>query len=130
LEEIDEADEAWTEISVSSRDPGRRRHNVHATAPKNATKAALKGRKSQGKKSTRAKAAHSDVPKQGRTYAKNDWVPPPPPAPFTAYQMPSFDACRIIYPGAKHDPWWDMPQLIAQVGILHPLIVSVSCERY
>ncbi|KAJ7639897.1 hypothetical protein B0H17DRAFT_852439, partial [Mycena rosella] len=21
---------------------------------------------------------------------------------------------RIIYPGANHDAWWDMPQLIAQ----------------
>ncbi|KAJ7089009.1 hypothetical protein C8R44DRAFT_598557, partial [Mycena epipterygia] len=51
----------------------------------------------------------------GRTYAENEWVPPPPPAPYTAYQIPSFDACRIIYPGANHDPWWDMPQLIAQV---------------
>ncbi|KAF9460135.1 hypothetical protein BDZ94DRAFT_1150101, partial [Collybia nuda] len=24
------------------------------------------------------------------------------------------DAQRIIYPGANYDPWWDMPQLIAQ----------------
>jgi hypothetical protein len=46
-------------------------------------------------------------------------VPPPPPAPFTSYRIPSFDAQRIIYPGANHDPWWDMPQLIAQVKLLN-----------
>jgi hypothetical protein len=56
-----------------------------------------------------------ETPAQGRTYAANDWTPPPPPAPFVAYEIPSFDARRIIYPGAKHDLWWDMPQLIAQV---------------
>ena len=43
------------------------------------------------------------------------WISPPPPTPFTSYQLPSFDARQIIYPGANYDPWWDMPQLIAQV---------------
>ena len=31
--------------------------------------------------------------------------------------MPSFDARRIIYPGANGDAWWDMPQLLAQVSL-------------
>ena len=52
-----------------------------------------------------------------RTLTKpNGWVPPPPLAPFTSYCILSFDARCIIYPGANHDPWWDMPQLIAQVS--------------
>ncbi|KAJ7289606.1 hypothetical protein C8J57DRAFT_1213936 [Mycena rebaudengoi] len=114
LDEIDEADEAWGE---TSRDPGRSR----APAPKAPKKTAAsnkvvakKGKAKKGK-SKAGTSADPEAPKQGRTYAENDWVPPPPPAPYTAYQIPSFDARRIIYPGANHDPWWDMPQLIAQV---------------
>jgi hypothetical protein len=62
------------------------------------------------------KAAAKNVPATRCTLEHADtWVPPPPPAPFTSYQIPSFDARRIIYPGANYDPWWDMPQLIAQV---------------
>lgn len=53
-----------------------------------------------------------------RSFEGTDWIPPPPPAPFTSYRLASFDARRIIYPGVKHDAWWDMPQLIAQVGHL------------
>lgn len=60
-------------------------------------------------KNTRAKT------NTGRTAAEHSWVPPPPPPGISSYQLPSFDARRIIYPGANHDPWWDMPQLIAQV---------------
>lgn len=71
-------------------------------------------------KKTRAKKNTENTPKPApgrRTLAKpNGWVPPPPPVPFTSYRIPSFDARRIIYPGANHDPWWDMPQLIAQVS--------------
>jgi hypothetical protein len=53
-----------------------------------------------------------------RTLANPEaWVPPPPPTPFMSYHIPSFDAQQIIYPGANHDPWWDMPQLIAQVKL-------------
>jgi hypothetical protein len=52
-------------------------------------------------------------------------VPPPPPAPFDSYQIPSFDARRIIYPGANYDPWWDMPQLIAQVN--NPAFLFDNC---
>ena len=58
------------------------------------------------------------------------WVPPPPPpAPFQSYRIPSFDTQRIIYPGANYNPWWDMPQLIAQVKLLDT-IFSVETNRY
>jgi hypothetical protein len=77
-----------------------------ATAPPSA--------KGKGKGKAKAKEPAAK-PVQGRTYAENDWTPPPPPVPFSAYQIPVFDAHCIIYPGAKNDPWWDMPQLIAQV---------------
>ncbi|KAH8792250.1 hypothetical protein DL96DRAFT_431245 [Flagelloscypha sp. PMI_526] len=30
------------------------------------------------------------------------------------YRLSTFDARRIIHPGSGHDPWWDMPQLLAQ----------------
>lgn len=70
-----------------------------------------RGRKPAKPKNTRKAAA------KGRTYAVQDqeWVPPPPPAPFTSYRLSSFDARCIIYPGANYDPWWDIPQLIQQV---------------
>lgn len=56
----------------------------------------------------------------------NEWVPPPPPAPFTSYRLSSFNARRIIHPGSGYDPWWNMPQLIAQVrGIFR-----VQCHEY
>jgi hypothetical protein len=53
----------------------------------------------------------------GRTEADHSWEPPPAPE-GTKYCLPSFDARRIIYPGANYDPWWDMPQLIAQACLL------------
>lgn len=67
-------------------------------------------------KSTKKTAASSST---GRTYTEqeNEWVPPPPPAPFSSYRLSSFDARRIIYPGANYDPWWDMTQLIEQVCV-------------
>ncbi|KAF9016275.1 hypothetical protein BDZ89DRAFT_920736, partial [Hymenopellis radicata] len=49
-----------------------------------------------------------------RTTEGLEWSPPPPPAPHTRYQCNTFDAQRIIHPGKGHDPYWDMPQLIAQ----------------
>lgn len=52
-----------------------------------------------------------------RTLERPDgWVPPPPPAPHKSYRLRTYDARRIIYPGANYDPWWDMKQLIAQVS--------------
>ena len=58
-------------------------------------------------------------PSEHRTLEQADgWVPPPPPAPCKSYHLPRFDARQIIYPGANHDPWWDMSQLIAQVSSL------------
>jgi hypothetical protein len=71
------------------------------------------------KKTKKKTAKKTPATTQGRTFVENDWVPPPPPAPYTAYQIPSFDARCIIYPGANYDPWWDMPQLIAQVRVFH-----------
>jgi hypothetical protein len=60
---------------------------------------------------------------KGRTFAENsDWSPNAVSVTGEGpYRLPSFDARRIIYPGANGDPWWDMPQLIAQVSAyLHP----------
>ena len=58
-------------------------------------------------------------PSEHHTLKQADgWVPPPPPAMFKSYRLPHFDARQIIYPGANHDPWWDMSQLIAQVSSL------------
>jgi hypothetical protein len=54
------------------------------------------------------------APATGRTEAEHSWTPPPAPR-GTTYRLSSFDARRIIYPGANYDAWWDMPQLIAQV---------------
>jgi hypothetical protein len=71
------------------------------------------------KKSRKKKAADPAAkPSQVRSFTEleDEWKPPPPPAPFTSYRLNTFDARKIIYPGANHDPWWDMPQLIAQVG--------------
>jgi len=56
---------------------------------------------------------------KGRTFAVNsNWNPTTSSiAGEGPYRLPSFDARRIIYPGANGDSWWDMPQLIAQVSI-------------
>ncbi len=77
-----------------------------------------KGRGSRRKAPVQLKSKPADHRTLDRT---NIWIPPPPPAPFTSYQLHSFNARQIIYPGANHDPWWDMPQLIAQVGIQYNL---------
>ncbi len=79
-----------------------------------------KGRGSRRKAPAQLKSKPADRRTLDRT---NIWIPPPPPAPFTSYQLHSFDARQIIYPGANHDPWWDMPQLIAQVGIQYNYFV-------
>ena len=69
---------------------------------------------------------------EGRTVMEQEqeWVPPPPPAPFTSYRIPSFDAHRIIYPGANYDPWWDMPQLITQVREQYICLVYVQLTLF
>ncbi|KAF7332403.1 DDE family endonuclease [Mycena kentingensis (nom. inval.)] len=66
-----------------------------------------------GKKGTDKQKAKT-APATDRTTGGAEWTPPPPPSPFTRYRCDKYDADRIIYPGAKHDPWWDMPQLIDQ----------------
>jgi hypothetical protein len=88
-----------------------------AKKPKKRSKKPAAEKAGKKKRVKKAAKAAAEMPLQGRTYAENDWVPPLPPAPFTAYQIPSFDARRIIFPGANYDPWWDMPQLIAQARL-------------
>jgi hypothetical protein len=73
------------------------------------------------KPASKKKAAAKNVPATRRTLEDADaWVPPPPPAPFDSYQIPSFDARRIIYLGAN------MPQLIAQVN--NPAFFFDNCS--
>jgi hypothetical protein len=70
------------------------------------------------KKKEPKKKANKKPVATARTLAaavEDEWVPPPPPAPFSSYRLSSFDARCIVYPGANYDPWWDMPQLISQV---------------
>ncbi|KAF7310230.1 DDE family endonuclease [Mycena indigotica] len=64
------------------------------------------------------KTATKETPATDRTTVGVDWTPPPPPAPFKRYRCDTYEANRIIHPGANHDPWWDMPQLIAQASLL------------
>ena len=88
-------------------------------------KATKRGSKKEQKK--KKKETLSDKPSEptgtsakGRTFAENsNWNPCASSAtgPNGPYRLPSFNARRIIYPGANGDPWWDMPQLIAQVSI-------------
>jgi hypothetical protein len=75
------------------------------------------GKKQTKGKSKKATKFQPQVVASVRSYTEleNKWVPPLPPAPFTAYRLSSYDARRIIHPGANGDPWWDMPQLISQV---------------
>ena len=87
--------------------------SASAVPPVTATAATSAAKKARGRKSKK-KASQPSEP--CRTLDQtNEWVPPPPPAPFKSYRLPCFNAHQIIYPGANHDPWWDMPQLIAQV---------------
>jgi hypothetical protein len=62
---------------------------------------------------------------KGRTFAENsDWSPDALSVTGEGpYRLPSFDARRIIYPGANGDPWWDMPQLIAQVSLVCVFVI-------
>ncbi|KAF7320910.1 hypothetical protein HMN09_00177700 [Mycena chlorophos] len=73
----------------------------------------LRSGKGKGRKRAAPKEPVSQ-PATDRTTVGVDWVPPPPPAPFTRYRCDVYAANKTIYPGAGHDPWWDMPQLIAQ----------------
>ena len=62
----------------------------------------------------------------GRTFAENsNWDPNASSATGNGlYRLPSFDARRIIYPGANGDPWWDMLQLIAQVSVFFVFLIN------
>ncbi|KAJ7698411.1 hypothetical protein B0H17DRAFT_1129929 [Mycena rosella] len=77
-----------------------------------------KGKKPRKKCAPKEKQAQKAPPATDRTVEGLEWTPPPPPAPFKRYRCEQYDACRIIHPGAGHDPYWDMPQLIAQVSVL------------
>ena len=59
---------------------------------------------------------------KGRTFVENsNWSPDTlSRTDEGSYRLPSFDARRVIYPGANGDAWWDMPQLIAQVSSFLP----------
>ncbi|KAJ7259301.1 hypothetical protein C8J57DRAFT_1639976 [Mycena rebaudengoi] len=72
-----------------------------------------KPRKKRAPKVTQAQASKAPLATD-RTAEGLDWTPPPPPVPFKRYRCEQYDACHIIHPGAGHDPYWDMPQLIAQ----------------
>jgi hypothetical protein len=79
------------------------------------------------KKAATKKTAAKNVPATCCTLEHADaWVPPPLPAPFTSYQIPSFDARCIIYLGANYDPWWDMPQLISQANNFASFVLKIA----
>ena len=102
--------------------------NTRGDEAKVATTKRKKGVKKERKKEKKVKGTLPDEPSEptgtsvkGRTFAENsNWDPNSSLAAGEGpYQLSSFDARRIIYPGANGDPWWDMPQLIAQVSV-HP----------
>lgn len=112
------------EIEREERLPKRPRNPAELQAEATAAAAAAEkerialeqGKKPRKKRTPTAKQASKAVPATDRTAEGLEWTPPPPPTPFTRYRCDHYDACRIIHPGAGHDPYWDMPQLIAQVG--------------
>jgi hypothetical protein len=77
------------------------------------------GKKPRKKKPPKEKQPAKAPPATDHTAEGLEWTPPPPPAPFKRYRCEHYDTCHIIHPGAGHDPYWDMPQLIAQVSFLH-----------
>lgn len=95
-------------------------HPPNAEEPDTQLKEAATSQGYKGK--TKAKKAKNSkkCSQEGQKYIdhQNEWVPPPPPAPFSSYRLSSFDAHHIIYPGANYDPWWDMPQSINQVCVM------------
>ena len=100
---------------------------TNANAKTEEAKVVTKGRKKGVKKEwKKTKGTPPDGPTEptgtsakGRTFAENsNWNPGASPTMGEGpYRLPSFDARRIIYPGANGDPWWDMPQLVAQVSV-------------
>ena len=81
-------------------------------------KSTKKGVKKERKKKERPPTKANDPTgtlAKGRTFAENSNWNPGVSLDKGLYRLPSFDARRIIYPGANGDPWWDMPQLVAQV---------------
>ncbi|KAJ6560988.1 hypothetical protein B0H10DRAFT_2240170 [Mycena sp. CBHHK59/15] len=99
-----------TQQSVATEPPTPQQH----PEPRASEESMAAPKKTKSKKAPKPRNKRR-APATGRTEADHSWVPPPAPE-GTNYQLPSFDARRIIYPGANHDAWWDMPQLIAQAG--------------
>lgn len=95
-------------------------HPPNAEEPDTQLKEAATSQGNKGKSKAKKAKNSKKCSQEGRKYTdhQNEWVPPPPPAPFSSYRLSSFDARRIIYPGANYDPWWDMPQLISQVRVM------------
>ena len=84
------------------------------------TKGKGEGKSKQSKPKVKKKAKNTKkTMMEGQTYAahQSNWVPPPPPVPFTSYCLSSYDAWQIIYSRSNYDPWWDMPWLISQVFV-------------
>jgi hypothetical protein len=91
---------------------------VAAAAAEKERIALEQGKKPKKKRAKKDKPAPKAPPATDRTTEGLEWTPPPPPAPFKRYRCEYYDACRIIHPGSGHDPYWDMPQLIAQVSFI------------
>ncbi|KAJ7928725.1 hypothetical protein B0H13DRAFT_2311352 [Mycena leptocephala] len=97
-------------------------------------------KKPRKKRATKEKQAPKAPPATDRTTEGLEWTPPPPPAPFKRYRCERYDACRIIHPGAGHDPYWAMPQLIAQplstefawvdLGLPRPIRLGRLCRGH
>ena len=79
---------------------------------------AMMGKTKKGRKKKKSKdkpSGPTGTSASGRTFAENsNWDPRA--VSEESFRLPSFDARRIIYPGANGDAWWDMPQLVAQVS--------------
>lgn len=111
------------EISEQMKLPEEPRPPAQPTDPDNSQPStSASAMKAKGKGT--AKTTKTIAGEGHGTQQRPDWVPHPPPL-GTSYRIRSFEARRIIYPGANHDPWWDMKQLIAQVHFLYHSPISV-----
>ena len=110
-------------LGVGSEEPPVATLNTSAAAKMEEEKSTKKGVKKERKKEKPLTEDNNPTgtSAKGRTFAENSNWSPGTLSDKGSYCLPSFDAWRIIYPGANGDPWWDMPQLIAQVCICpHP----------
>jgi hypothetical protein len=112
---------AQLELPVAPQQPGLSNPSFLADISAGSADVASGTQTKKGRKSGKGKQPKEKNSRKtratGRTEADHSWVPPPAPE-GTEYRLPSFDARRIIFPGTNYDPWWDMPQLIAQACLL------------